>query len=113
MARGGGAGRRRERRRRRARRTWPKIVLSVGCIGRSWALRGTHLRVRVSEARAGEGRTAVELRRGIGRAGRQGRGGEADGENPHRNTELLEHLLDGRERRCVGWPKRGGNGGGS
>jgi hypothetical protein len=31
--------------------------------------------------------------------GRRGRGEEAAGENPHRNTKLLECLLDGGEQR--------------
>jgi hypothetical protein len=70
----------------------------VGFIGRSRALQVTHLRVRVGEAGAGEGRTAVGLRRGIKRAGRQGRAEKAAGENPHRNAELLKHLLDGGEQ---------------
>jgi hypothetical protein len=54
---------------------------------------------------------AAELQRGIGRAGRWGRGGEAAGENPHRNAELLEHLPDGREQWSGKQPRRGGGGG--
>jgi hypothetical protein len=49
-------------------------------------------------------------RRGVARGddeqfactGRRGRGGEAAGENPHRNVELLEHLLNGGEWRSDG-----------
>jgi hypothetical protein len=57
-------------------------------------------------------RTVAELRRGIEHAGRQGRGGEAAGENPHRNAELLEHLLDSGEWPSGERPRHGGGGGG-
>jgi hypothetical protein len=84
-------------------------VLSAVCTGRSQALRETHLRVQVGEAGARERRTATRLRAirdsgSNGRAGRQRRGGKAAGENSHRNAELLEHLLDGRERWNGGAP---------
>jgi hypothetical protein len=61
-------------------------------------MRGTHLEAREEVIVAGDsGR-----RRGaawgddeqFACTGRRGRGREAVGENPHRNAELLEHLLD-------------------
>jgi hypothetical protein len=52
----------------------PGSVSRAGCIGRMRALRGMHLGAWLDEMGAGEGRMAAELRRGIARAGRQGRG---------------------------------------
>jgi hypothetical protein len=40
----------------------------------------------------------VELRRGIARAGRQGKGGKGPGDAPYRNAELRGHLHDGGKR---------------
>jgi hypothetical protein len=54
----------------------PCTVLSAGCTGRTQVLQGTHLRVQVGEAGAGEGRTAATVRnRGRRKAGKRGRRG--------------------------------------
>jgi hypothetical protein len=67
-------------------------------MGRTRALRGTHPGAQVGEMGAGEGRAAVELRRGIAHAVRQGKGGKGAGDARYHNVELWGHLLDGGKR---------------
>jgi hypothetical protein len=61
-----------------------------------------HLWAREEATAAGDGGRRRGAARGDGEqfahTGRRGREGEAAGENPHRNVEPLEHLLDGGER---------------
>jgi hypothetical protein len=85
---------------------FPALVLSVGCIGRLRALRGTHLEAWEAAKVAGDdGRQRGAARddgEQITSTGRRERGEEAAGEHPHRNAKLLECLLNDGERRSGG-----------
>jgi hypothetical protein len=93
----------------------PGSVSRAGSTGRMRALRGTHLGARVGGMGAGRGarwwRPAVELRRGIARAGRRRKKGEKGaGDAPYHNAELRGHLLDGGKWRSGGRLWCGGGG---
>jgi hypothetical protein len=91
----------------------PCTVLSAGCTGRTQALRGTHLRARVGEAGAGEGRTAAMARNQVrGKAGKKGRRGRR-GSSPQGGAPVAACCASGTAKRRLRRRPRGGiNGGG-
>jgi hypothetical protein len=95
-------------------------VLSAGCTERSQVLRETHLKARVGEAGAGErctaeahGHGAPTKNRACGKAEKRGRRSRQGSSPQHGASGALAQRCGAVERRRVGQPKRGDNGGGS
>jgi hypothetical protein len=96
----------------------PCTVLKAGYTGKTRALRGTHLRAQVGETGAGEGRTAVAHDRGAparnracGKTEKRGKRGRRGSSPQGGALGALARRWEAAERRRVGRPKRGGNGG--